>query len=231
MHSVLRPLDAPSQPSTQRPRCTRCLRASTACICQWVRSTPHRVEVLILQHPLEVLNAKGTARLLHLGLPHSRLVVGETFAAEDLQHLLFAPWPLAETADEHVGPVRSGPQTTVLLYPETPDHGALGLPIPPALPVQALSQPERTRLVVLDGTWRKSRKTLFTNPLLQTLPRLPLQQLPPSAYRIRKAHLPDQLSTLEATCAALAQVEGGDVSGLLEGFEGFVTQHMQRRAV
>jgi DTW domain-containing protein YfiP len=228
MHSALRPLDAPSQSTAQRPRCTRCLRASTACICQWVRATPHCVEVLILQHPLEVLNAKGTARLLHLGLPHSRLVVGETFAAEDLQQHLFAPWSHAASSEE---PAASGPQTTVLLYPETPDHGALGLTIPPALPAQALSQPERMRLVVLDGTWRKSRKMLFTNPLLQTLPRLPLQHLPPSAYRIRKAHLPDQLSTLEATCAALAQVEGGDVSGLLEGFEGFVTQHMQRRAV
>lgn len=229
MHSGLRALDAHSQPTTQRPRCTRCLRASTACICQWVRPTPHCVEVLILQHPLEVLNAKGTARLLHLGLPGSRLVVGEKFAPEDLQHHLFAPWPHAESSDEHAGSATSGPQTTVLLYPETPDHGALGLPIPPALPAQALSQPERMRLVVLDGTWRKSRKMLFTNPLLQTLPRQPLQQLPPSAYRIRKAHLPDQLSTLEATCAALAQVEGCDVSGLLEGFEGFVAQHMQWR--
>ncbi|QDL53355.1 tRNA-uridine aminocarboxypropyltransferase [Rhodoferax aquaticus] len=231
MHSDLRPLDGPSEPTAQRPRCTRCLRASTACICQWVRPTPHRVQVLILQHPLEVLNAKGTARLLHLGLPRSRLVVGETFAAEDLQHYLFAPWPDVHASARSAESAASGPPTTVLLYPETPDHGALGLPVPPALPAQALSQPERMRLVVLDGTWRKSRKMLFTNPLLHTLPRLPLQQLPPSAYRIRKAHLPDQLSTLEATCAALAQVEGCDVSGLLAGFEGFVAQQLQWRAV
>jgi DTW domain-containing protein YfiP len=215
MHSALRPLDAPSQSTAQRPRCTRCLRASTACICQWVRATPHCVEVLILQHPLEVLNAKGTARLLHLGLPHSRLVVGETFAAEDLQQHLFAPWPDVDASERSEESVASGPQTTALLYPDTPDHGALGLTIPPALPAQALSQPER--------------KMLFTNPLLQTLPRLPLQRLPPSAYRIRKAHLPDQLSTLEATCVALAQLEGCDVSGLLQGFEGFVAQQMQWR--
>jgi DTW domain. len=41
----------------------------------------HRTEVLILQHPLEVHEAKGTARLLHLSLPHSRMVTGERFDA------------------------------------------------------------------------------------------------------------------------------------------------------
>jgi DTW domain-containing protein YfiP len=36
---------------------------------------------------------------------------------------------------------------------------------------------------------------------------LALQNLPASGYAIRKARKPDQLSTLEATCAALAQLE------------------------
>ena len=71
-----------------------------------------------------------------------------------------------------------------------------------------LRDPSRLRLIVLDGTWRKSRKMLYRNPLLQQLPRLSLQRMPASHYLIRKAHRPDQLSTLEATCAALAQLEG-----------------------
>jgi DTW domain-containing protein YfiP len=44
-----------------------------------------RTEVLILQHPLEVHEAKGTARLLHLSLPHSRMVTGERSDASALQ--------------------------------------------------------------------------------------------------------------------------------------------------
>ena len=63
------------------------------------------------------------------------------------------------------------------------------------------------RLVVIDGSWRKSRKMLYLNPVLQQLPRLPLQNLPAGHYTIRKAHKPGQLSTLEASCAALQQLE------------------------
>jgi DTW domain-containing protein len=62
-------------------------------------------------------------------------------------------------------------------------------------------------LIIIDGTWRKSRKILCKNPYLQQLPRLVLQDLPVSGYSIRKARKPHQLSTLEATCAALAQLE------------------------
>ena len=63
------------------------------------------------------------------------------------------------------------------------------------------------RLIIIDGTWRKSRKILIKNPYLQTLPRLVLQDLPAGQYTIRKARKPHQLATLEATCTALAQLE------------------------
>ena len=80
--------------------------------------------------------------------------------------------------------------------------------------------------MVLDATWRKSRKMLYLNPALQRLPRLALQDVPPSAYRIRKAHAPHQLSTLEAAAHALAQLEANPVyyQPLLSAFDGFVQQ-------
>jgi DTW domain-containing protein YfiP len=92
---------------------------------------------------------------------------------------------------------------------------------------------ERLRLVVLDATWRKSRKMLYLNPLLQALPRLPLRDTPPSHYLIRKAHAPDQLSTLEASCYALAQLEGDAhrYDRVIAAFDGFVAQQQaQARA-
>lgn len=49
------------------------------------------VEVLILQHPLEVNNAKGSVRLLDLCLQHSRVLTGEVFTAETLMQALYAP--------------------------------------------------------------------------------------------------------------------------------------------
>jgi DTW domain-containing protein len=80
--------------------------------------------------------------------------------------------------------------------------------------------------VVLDATWRKSRKMLHLSPALQRLPRLALAEVPAGRYAIRKAHKPGQLSTLEATCAALAQLEGdaGRWQPLLAAFDRFVAQ-------
>ncbi|MGK5039457.1 tRNA-uridine aminocarboxypropyltransferase [Janthinobacterium sp. GB1R12] len=197
----------------KRARCPVCLRAAASCICRWIVPVAHAVEVLILQHPLEVHNAKGSARLLHLSLPNSRLLTGEQFAPDALAELL---------AGKH----------NVLLYPDTPGDRSLGIAPPPALDPAILLDPARLasqlRLVVLDATWRKSRKMLYLNPALQQLPRLPLRDTPASHYLIRKAHAPDQLSTLEATCYALMQLEQ-DASRfvpLITAFDGFVAQQL-----
>jgi DTW domain-containing protein YfiP len=199
----------PDSPAPRRPSCPACLRAHSACICAFVRPLAARAELLVLQHPLEVRNAKNSARLLHLCLPGSRLVVGETFDPVELSALL-----------------HGGGRTPLLLYPDTPGDAALGIAPPPVFDAGVLAHPERMRLVVLDGTWRKSRKMLYLNSELQRLARLALQDVPPSAYRIRKAHAPHQLSTLEAAALALARLEGdaGWCAPLLTAFDGFV-QH------
>ncbi|HJV75072.1 MAG TPA: tRNA-uridine aminocarboxypropyltransferase [Noviherbaspirillum sp.] len=209
----------------KRAVCTRCLRPQQTCICHWITPTVHAVEVLILQHPLEVANAKGSARLLHLSLPHSQLIVGETFAEQALHELLYAPFPYQEE-------VRAAPHQTILLYPHTPGSTAAGMQQAPLLDPAPLQYPEKTRLVILDSTWRKSRKMLYANTLLQALPRLPLQHMPASQYTIRKAHAPDQLSTLEASCYALMQLEGDEekYQPLLKAFGGFVIQQSTYRA-
>jgi DTW domain-containing protein YfiP len=82
------------------------------------------------------------------------------------------------------------------------------------------------RLVVLDATWRKSRKMLYLNVALQRLPRLALADVPASGYHIRKAHAPHQLSTFEAAACALAQLQGTEAAWprLLEAFNAFVEQ-------
>lgn len=189
---------------SKRPTCSTCLRAASTCICHWIARIEPRASLLILQHPLEVANAKNSARLLHLSVTGSVLAVGETFAQEELLRLLHA-----------------GGRTPLLLYPATP--GDAGLPAPPSTPALP---PQSLRLVLLDATWRKSRKMLYLNPALQALPRLALDEVAPSNYRIRKAHAPHQLSSLEAAAQALAQLEGngGRYRPLLDAFDGFVSQ-------
>ncbi len=180
--------------------CSVCLRAQTACICHWIRPVQTDVEVLILQHPLEVAQTKNTGRLLHLSLASSRILVGEAFDAPVL-----------------------APKTTLLLYPPETFQGHLPAAI---LPDLSCEPAVNLRLVVLDATWRKSRKMLHVNTWLQQLPRLTLDVVPASRYTIRKAHRPGQLSTLEATCLAITQLErtATGVESLLQAFDGFVGQ-------
>lgn len=184
--------------SPRRSLCPRCLRPMATCLCPAVRSVATQVQVLILMHPQEEHQAKGTARLLHLCLPASRLAVGEAFAAQELARLLQEPWCDSDAR---------APRHALLLYPPTPPDAQHPMPAPPPMPPDWLCTPERLRLVLLDGTWRKSRKMLWSNPALQSLPRMALRDVPASRYIIRKAHAPHQLSTLEATQRALQQLE------------------------
>ena len=204
-----------------RARCAQCLRPERTCLCALVQPVPHAVQLLVLQHPEETLQAKGTGRLLHLCLPASRLAVGEAFEPAPLHTLLHAPWQPGDA-----------PRQPVLLYPETPHGDQLGL-APPAPWPHPAPPPEGLRLVVLDATWRKSRKMLYLNPGLQVLPRLELRgDLPASRYSgLRKAHAPGQLSTLEATVYAMERLApaGPSLQPLRDAFEGLLALHALHR--
>ena len=195
----------------KRLLCPRCARAEKTCICHFVVDLSPLVEVLILQHPLELNQVKGSAMLLHLSLNNSQLHVGESFDVAALSEVLYA-------SGKH----------PVLIYPEPNDGGRGDENAESILSEKLLAAPENLRLIVLDGTWRKSRKMLYLNPLLQSLPRLSLHNMPASHYHIRKAHAPDQLSTLEASCYALMELENNKekFSPLLDAFDGFIAQQM-----
>lgn len=191
-------------PGSRRARCQTCQRPLGNCICAWVRPVANRCDLLLLQHPLEQQHAKGSAGLLALSLQRCRIWVGETFDPALLALAL------------------GGPEaSSCLLYPEdaAAPGGAAGPP-----------PPSCRQLVLLDATWRKSRKMLALNPLLQRLPRLALHEPPASRYTVRKAHAGHQLSTLEAGVLALQQLEGPSpaLEELLAGFDGFVAQQARR---
>ena len=174
-----------------RPTCPRCERPLAGCLCGCIRPLDNAVPLLILQHPEEARQAKGTARLLQLCLRRCERQVGEAFPAP-----------------------ATGTPPLLLLYPPEP-----GAPPPPAPPGTA----DPPRLVLLDGTWRQSRRLMRQSPWLQALPRLALTAQPPSRYAIRKAHAPHQLSSLEAAALALAQLQAAlDTQPLWDALDAFV---------
>jgi DTW domain-containing protein YfiP len=193
----------------KRHCCARCQRPIRTCFCAFIQQLDNRVELLILQHPDETPNAKNTAGLLHLSLKNSQLYSGEQFDEPQLEQLIFA--------DQ---------RQPLLLYPALADYNSLGIPPPPTTPNLAGYPAEQLRLIVIDATWRKSRKMLYLNRILQQLPLLSLSHVPESIYTIRKAHSENQLSTLEASCYALQQLEQHkvDYGPVLQAMRDFVAQ-------
>jgi DTW domain-containing protein len=95
----------------------------------------------------------------------------------------------------------------------------------------AASLPARIdRLILLDGSWRQSRRLLAANPWLAALPRLSLPEQS-GHYALRRAHRPGQLSTFEAGMHALAQLEGEPerLAPLWSAFFAFVHAGLTRR--
>lgn len=162
-----------------RPRCERCQRPLDHCLCPLIPALDSRTRVVLLQHPSETRHALNTARLAALGLVNAELRVGEVF--EGLDALLATPGYRA-----------------VLLFPGEQAQ---------ALSAYAGSEETPLMLIVPDGTWRKARKLLYLNPLLEALPKVTLAQVAPSRYRLRKAPEPGAVSTIEAVVHALNVLE------------------------
>lgn len=158
--------------------CHLCHLPQSACLCAHVSPQPCPLPVLILQHPLEARHAKSTVPLLRLALPDIRLEVTEQLA------------PLPPPAKGRWW----------LLYP---DAQALDLD------AEATTMPiaDIGGLVVLDGTWRKTRRLLHLNPWLQELPRLSFSQAPAGRYVIRKGPGGQALSTLESLAHVLNRLD------------------------
>lgn len=178
-----------------RPRCERCQRPLDHCLCPLIPSLDSRTRVVLLQHPSESAHALNTARLAALGLVNAQLRVGEVF--DDLVELLQTPGyrPALLFPGEHA--------QVLTAYGEVDDRPLL--------------------LIVPDGTWRKARKLLYLNPLLEALPRVTLGAVAPSRYRLRKAPEPGALSTLEAVVEALNVLEQpARFDALLKPFEALI---------
>ena len=178
-----------------RPRCERCQRLLDHCLCPLIPSLDSRTRVILLQHPSEVSHALNTARLAALGLVNAELRVGEVF--DDLPALLATPG-----------------YRPVLLFPGEQAQ---------VLSAYEIADDTPLLLIVPDGTWRKARKLLYLNPLLDALPRVTLGQVPPSRYRLRKAPEPGALSTIEAVVEALNALEGaGRFDALCRPFDALI---------
>ena len=119
-------------------------------------------------------------------------------------------------ADDALLPLCEG---AALLFPETG--------IAPA----PLGEPPR-RLIVLDGTWRQTRRMLKRLPSLAAVPRLVLPEKTEAPLRLRESDDPLGRSTLEAIADALEVLEGEETSRPLHALHAlFVERVFKARGV
>ena len=182
-----------------RQTCPTCQRPLKVCYCSALVHIANRIKVLIIQHPLEQKHPFNTGRMAHLCLNNSDLVVAETFTGEELAAML--------------------KPRSALLYPSL-DW------LPPVEQVKSgepLAQ-ELEQLVVIDATWRKSKKMLHLHPALQQLPRVSFGGELNSRYEVRHSSLANSLSTLESIVAAMQQLEPEqDFQPMLQPFEKMIS--------
>lgn len=182
-----------------RQTCLTCQRPLKVCYCSALVQIANRIEVLIIQHPLEQKHPFNTGRMAHLCLKNSELVVAESLSEAELAQLLVP--------------------RSALLYPSLS-----WLPEVEQMEPGTPQPEELEQLVVIDATWRKSKKMLHLHPALQQLPRISLAGEGGSNYQIRHSSLANSLSTLESIVVAMQQLEPGhDFQSMLQPFEKMVS--------
>tara|TARA_R110001592_G_scaffold1212_2_gene7148 strand:+ start:10610 stop:11242 length:633 start_codon:yes stop_codon:yes gene_type:complete len=171
--------------------CIKCQRPIKACICAFTDEINNKISVLVLQHPSEVKQVKGTVTLLKASLNACQILVGEDFSGNiELDNLLASHQALL------LYPSKQAQDISVAMHNIPSEHSDI-------------SQSKPFLLIILDGTWKKAYRMFMLSKNLHALVQicLPDYLAKNGQYLIRKVAKKNALSSLEATCYALALLE------------------------
>lgn len=174
-----------------RHLCLQCQRPIGACICAFIIKTNNKIPVLVLQHPSEVKQSKGTVALLQRSLNTCQVLIGEDFSQNiELTQLLALHQARLLYPGEHA-------QELTFTINNAEDECTEKVEEKPPL------------LIILDGTWKKAYRMFMLSKNLHSLTQVCLPDILANngQYLIRKVAKKNALSSLEATCYALALLE------------------------
>jgi DTW domain-containing protein YfiP len=168
-----------------RPCCSLCQRPVKSCICRFIVDVQNDVHVVVLQHPSEVKQSKGTISLLSRSLARCEVIIGEDFSQnEELLTLL-----------------REYKNEIALLYPSEHANEIISNANDDA------AVDNIRCIILLDGTWKKSYRMFMLSACLHDITHIVLPTGIENNYQIRKTQKENALSSLEACCHALARLE------------------------
>ncbi|TYK64821.1 tRNA-uridine aminocarboxypropyltransferase [Colwellia echini] len=175
--------------------CDTCQRPEKSCICQFTTPVVNVTHVVVLQHPSEVTQVKGTIALLAKSLNSCQIIVGENFSDNlELQQVIKQYDSLLLYPSEQAKIIESS------LIRRLQKQNSI-----------ASTQCKPKCLIILDGTWKKAYRMFMLSHNVQQLPQVCLPENLANAgqYHIRKVAKKNALSSLEAACYALALMESG----------------------
>ena len=174
-----------------RHLCLQCQRPTKGCICAFICDIDNKIPVLVLQHPSEAKQTKGTVAILQSSLNACQVLVGEDFSDNtELNRLLEHHQALLLYPSEQA--------VELSLMSDAFDNHATGINVTKA-----------PLLIILDGTWKKAYRMFMLSTNLHKLEQvcLPDYLANNGQYLIRKVAKKNALSSLEATCYALSLLE------------------------
>ncbi|MGB1262761.1 MAG: tRNA-uridine aminocarboxypropyltransferase [Cognaticolwellia sp.] len=179
-----------------RVLCQQCQKPEKGCICVFSVSIGNHIRVVVLQHPSEVKQSKGTVALLQQSLANCQVLVGENFADCQILTQLLAHY------DNKIALLYPSEQAVTVDFSSS-NHAENVR----RTPLQDSQLNEIECIIVLDGTWKKAYRMFMLNPCLHNIAHIVLPQGIESLYQIRKTKKENALSSLEACCHALARLE------------------------
>ena len=162
----------------KRKLCSGCNRPVKVCLCPWLTKIENRQELIVLRHKSETKHALNSVKILEECLTNLTVYDGECF-------------------DENLDFVNQlkGKKEVFMLYPSDD-----------AKYVEELDMSPDALIIVLDGTWPKTRLIRYETEILKSVQCITFFALPKSNYRIRKG--PESgTSTLEAVALLLEKLE------------------------
>ena len=180
-----------STPHPGRNTCWQCYRVRSLCLCSEIRPFSLKPIIALLVHPKEYQRTVGTARVVKLSIANSRLWTGygpDFDVNLEINAILSNP---------HFHPVVLYPgQDSLNVTTATADQLASALPAGKQLII-----------FVIDGTWANAKRMIRQSKVLSHLPKISFHVHQTSQYEFRKQPHAFCLSTVEAVCELVEQLE------------------------
>ncbi|MEP1741998.1 MAG: tRNA-uridine aminocarboxypropyltransferase [Kangiellaceae bacterium] len=197
-----------------RKTCNQCMRPTALCYCSKIQPINNRLELIIIQHPKESKHPFNTGNLVHQCLKNSTLMIKERLSIDELNQLLEVPCAILYPSMTWLPEV---PELTIEKSADNQFHINGDTELSHAV----------KRLIVIDATWRKSKKMMFQHSQLQLVPRVSLIGNLKSNYRIRNSKLSGALNSVESVHLAFKTLEPENhFENMIEVFEHMVTSQL-----